>query len=139
MKSRLFKAIILGLAIGVLGVLLSPFRFALNLEENSGLGLLFKLRGVQQPSGEVIVVSIEKESSDYLNLPNNPDKWPRSLHARLVDNLVREGAAVILFDVHFIEEEGDAHKFISNSWYLFGDKTNLTSRYSTIQLAANGF
>jgi len=103
MKSRLLKAIILGLAIGVLGVLLSPFRFALNLEENSGLGLLFKLRGVQQPSGEVIVVSIEKESSDYLNLPNNPDKWPRSLHARLVDNLVREGAAVILFDVHFIE------------------------------------
>jgi serine phosphatase RsbU (regulator of sigma subunit) len=58
---------------------------------------------VQQPSGEVVVVSIEKESSDYLNLPNNPDKWPRSLHARLVDNLVREGAAVITFDVHFIE------------------------------------
>ena len=103
MKSRLFKAIILGLAIGVLGLLLSPFRFALNLEENTGLGLLFKLRGVQQPSGEVVVVSIEKESSDNLNLPNNPDKWPRSLHARLIDNLVREGAAVITFDVHFIE------------------------------------
>ena len=103
MKSRLFKAIILGLAIGVLGMLLSPFRFALNLEENTGLGLLFKLRGVQQPSGEVVVVSIEKESSDFLNLPNNPDKWPRSLHARLVDNLVKEGATVITFDVHFIE------------------------------------
>jgi len=103
MKSRLFKAIILGLIIGVLGLLLSPFRFALNLEENTGLGLLFKLRGVQQSSGEVVVVSIEKESSDYLNLPNNPDKWPRSLHARLVDNLVREGAAVVTFDVHFIE------------------------------------
>ncbi len=103
MKSRLFKAIILGLIIGVLGVLLSPFRFALNLEENTGLGLLFRLRGVEQPSGEVVVVSIEKESSDHLKLPNNPDKWPRSLHARLVDNLVREGAAVITFDVHFIE------------------------------------
>ncbi|MGD9413068.1 MAG: SpoIIE family protein phosphatase [Desulfobacterales bacterium] len=103
MKSRLFKAIILGLIIGVLGFLLSPFRFALNLEENTGLGLLFKLRGVEKPSGEVVVVSIEKESSDYLNLPNNPDKWPRSLHARLVENLDREGAAAITFDVHFIE------------------------------------
>jgi len=103
MRSRLFKAIILGLSIGVLGLLLSPFRFALNLEENTGLGLLFKLRGVQQPSDEVVVVSIEKESSDNLNLPNNPDKWPRSLHARLVDNLVKEGAAAITFDVHFIE------------------------------------
>jgi hypothetical protein len=48
MKSRLFKAIILGLAIGLVGLLLSPFRFALNLEENTGLGLLFKLRGEQQ-------------------------------------------------------------------------------------------
>jgi serine phosphatase RsbU (regulator of sigma subunit) len=103
MKSRLFIAIILGLAIGLVGLLLSPFRFALNLEENTGLGLLFKLRGVQQPSDEVVIVSIEKESSDNLNLPNNPDKWPRSLHARLVDNLIREGAAVITFDVHFIE------------------------------------
>jgi adenylate cyclase len=103
MRSRLFKAIILGLIIGVLGLLLSPFQFALNLEENTGLGLLFKLRGVEEPSGEVVVVSIEKESSDHLNLPNNPDKWPRSLHARLVDNLVSEGAAAITFDVHFIE------------------------------------
>ena len=81
MKSRLFKAILLGLVIGVVAMLLSPFRFALNLEENTGLGLLFKLRGVEQPSGEVFVVSIEKESSDHLNLHNNPDKWPRSLHA----------------------------------------------------------
>jgi len=103
MRPRLFKAIILGLIIGLVGLLMSPFRFALNLEENTGLGLLFKLRGVQQPSDEVVVVSIEKESSDNLNLPNNPDKWPRSLHARLVDNLISEGAAVITFDVHFIE------------------------------------
>ena len=39
MKRRLFKAIILGLVIGLVGLLLSPFRFALNLEENTGLGL----------------------------------------------------------------------------------------------------
>ncbi|MBW2706573.1 MAG: hypothetical protein JRD84_09730 [Deltaproteobacteria bacterium] len=68
MMPRLFKAIILGFIIGILGLLMSPFRFALNLEENTGLGLLFKLRGVQQSSSEVVVVSIEKESSDNLNL-----------------------------------------------------------------------
>ena len=60
MKSRLFKAIILGLVIGVVAMLLSPFRFALNLEENTGLGLLFKLRGVEKPSGEVVVVVLER-------------------------------------------------------------------------------
>ena len=103
MWPRLFRATILGLLIGLVGLMISPFRFALNLEENTGLGLLFKLRGVKQPSDEVVIVSIEKESSDHLKLPNNPDKWPRSLHGRLVDNLVNEGAAVITFDVHFIE------------------------------------
>jgi adenylate cyclase len=103
MMPRLFKAIILGFIVGLVGLLISPFRFALNLEENTGLGLLFKLRGVTQPSSDVVVVSIEKESSENLQVPNNPDKWPRSLHARLIENLAREGAEVVTFDVHFIE------------------------------------
>ncbi len=110
MKRRLFQAVTLGFAVGLIGLLLSPFQIALDLEENTGLGLLFRLRGVAPPSDEVIVVSIEKASSDHLGLPNNPDKWPRSLHARLVDMLVREGAATITFDLHFIaprESEDD--------------------------------
>ncbi len=86
-----------------LGLLISPFHVALNLEENSGLGLLFKLRGARSAPEDVVVVSIDKQSSDHLDLHNNPDKWPRSLHARLVDNLKREGASVVAFDVHFIE------------------------------------
>ena len=101
--SRLFKAIILGCLIGIVGLLVSPFRFTLEIEENTGLGLLFKLRGVRSAPSDVVVVSIEKESSENLDLPNNPDKWPRSLHARLIDNLVRKGAEVIAFDLHFIE------------------------------------
>jgi serine phosphatase RsbU (regulator of sigma subunit) len=103
MMSRLFKAIILGFLIGIVGLLISPFRFTLDIEENAGLGLLFKLRGVRPAPSDVVVVSIEKESSENLGLPNNPNKWPRSLHARLIENLVREGAEVITFDLHFIE------------------------------------
>ncbi|GAG08472.1 unnamed protein product, partial [marine sediment metagenome] len=89
--------------IGIVGLLISPFRFTLDIEENAGLGLLFKLRGVRPAPSDVVIVSIEKESSENLSLPNNPDKWPRSLHARLIENLVREGAEVITFDLHFIE------------------------------------
>ncbi len=113
MMSRLFKAIILGFLIGIVGLLISPFRFTLDLEENAGLGLLFKLRGVRPAPSDVIVVSIEKESSENLGLPNNPDKWPRSLHARLIENLVREGAKAITFDLHFIEPRSteDDHLF----------------------------
>ena len=99
----LSKAILLGLLTGVAGLALSPFHFVLNLEENIGLGLLFKLRGVQQAPIDAVVVSIDKESSEKLNLPDNPDKWPRSLHAQLTEALAQEGARVIAFDLHFVE------------------------------------
>ena len=89
MMSRLFKAIILGFLIGIVGLLIGPFRFALDIEENAGLGLLFKLRGVRPAPSDVVIISIERGSSENLSLPNNPDKWPRSLHARLTENLVR--------------------------------------------------
>ncbi len=103
MMPRLFKAILLGFLVGIVGLVVSLFHFALKFEENTGLGLLFKLRGVKQATSDVVIVSIDKQSSQVLNLHNNPDKWPRSLHARLTENLVREGAEVIAFDVHFIE------------------------------------
>ena len=101
--SPLSKAILLGFLVGVFGLIASPFRFTLGIEENTGLGLLFKLRGARQPPSDVVVISIDRESSEHLDLPDNPDKWPRSLHARLTDALLREGARVVSFDVHFIE------------------------------------
>jgi adenylate cyclase len=101
--TRLWKAILLGLLVGIAGLVMSPFRFMLSAEENVGMGLLFKLRGASRAPSDAVVVSIDKESAEKLNLPDNPDKWPRSLHARLTENLIREGARVIAFDVHFIE------------------------------------
>ncbi len=101
--SSLFKAILLGFLIGIVGLAVSPFHFMLSLEENVGMGLLFKLRGARQAPSDAVVVTIDKESSEKLNLPDNPDKWPRSLHAKLTENLAKEGARVIAFDVHFIE------------------------------------
>ena len=101
--TRLVKAIFLGFLIGIVGLVVSLFDFGLNIEENAGLGLLFKLRGVREAPSDVVVVSIDNESSENLNVSDNPDKWPRSLHARLTEKLAREGAKVITFDVHFIE------------------------------------
>ena len=103
MISRIFKAIPLGLLVGITGLVLSFFQFFHDFEEDTGLGLLFKLRGVRQVPSDAVVVSIDKESSEHLNVPNNPDKWPRSLHARLVEKLAKQGAKVVTFDVHFLE------------------------------------
>lgn len=101
--SRLFKAAFLGFLIGIVGVVVSFFHFAHDIEENAGLGLLFKLRGVRKALSDVVVVSIDRESSEHLNVSDNPDRWPRSLYARLVEKLAREGAQVITFDLYFIE------------------------------------
>jgi serine phosphatase RsbU (regulator of sigma subunit) len=103
MMPRCLKAISLGFLVGIVGLVISPFHFALSIEENNGLGLLFKLRGPRQAPSDVVIISIDKQSSENLNLPDNPDKWPRSLHAQLTENLAREGAEVIAFDVYFIE------------------------------------
>jgi CHASE2 domain-containing sensor protein len=65
-RSRLLKAAVLGLVVGIFGLVISPFQFAMSLEEDTGLGLLFKLRGPVKPPTDIVVVSIDKQSSDKL-------------------------------------------------------------------------
>jgi adenylate cyclase len=107
MRSHVLKAAAFGSCLGLLGLLLSFSQFFHDLEEDWGLGLLFKLRGAKHPPAEAVVISIDKDSADRLNIPENPDKWPRSLHARLVDILSRQKASVVTFDVHFIEARSE--------------------------------
>ena len=101
--TRIFKALAWGCAVGLMGLVLSFTHMARSFEEDLGLDLFFKLRGIQQPPTEAVVVSIDRDSAENLTIPDNPDKWPRSVHARLVDTLERAGAKAITFDVHFIE------------------------------------
>jgi len=99
--SRLSKALIISLLFGILGVIASVAPMGLYLEENLGLKSLFRLRGVRKPPSDVIIVSLDKVSSGNLNLPAEPEKWPRSFHASLTENLTRQGVAVIVFDMTF--------------------------------------
>jgi len=101
--SRLPKGIILGLMTGIIGVVISVIPFGLSLEENVGLDVLFALRGTRQAPPDVIVVNVDKDSADNLDVPDDFRKWPRSLHGKLVENLAKKGAAVIAFDISFLE------------------------------------
>ncbi len=101
--ARLSKAIIVGLLIGTLGVIASLLPIGFDLEENLGLTLLFRLRGVRKPPSDVIIVSLDQVSVDTLNLPADPEKWPRLLHANLTESLNQKGAEVIVFDMMFDE------------------------------------
>jgi adenylate cyclase len=103
MLTRLLKPLLLGVLIAVTGLVISFLQFAHDFEEDVGLGLLFKLRGAKAAPRDAVVVSIDKDSADQLNIPENPDKWPRSLHARLAEILSEQSAAVVTFDMHFLE------------------------------------
>ena len=68
------RALVLGLSVGLLGVLASVLPPVVALEENVGLDWLFRLRGPRPAPPEVVVVSIDLESSERLGLPRNPEK-----------------------------------------------------------------
>ena len=104
--SRVLRAAVFGSTVGVIGLLLTFLSFSHDIEEDAGLALLFKLRGVKEAPSDVVVVSIDRESSEALRLPNNPDRWPRSYHSQLVSRLADNGAAAIVFDLYFTEPRG---------------------------------
>ena len=99
--SNFCKALLVGLLTGVLGLCFVPV--ASQLEEDIGLDFPFTLRGNLEVPSDVIIVTMDRVSARNLNLPTDPGKWPRFLHARLVEILTKQGAAVIAFDVLFDE------------------------------------
>jgi adenylate cyclase len=108
MQDRVWQGLLFGVAAAVLGMLFGAVPAVLSLEEDLGLGALFKLRGPRPAPAEVVVVSLDKVASDAFDLPNEPAKWPRTLHAELVERLVAEGAMVVAFDVLFDDAKDTA-------------------------------
>jgi len=83
-------------------LLLAPLSFT-NLGqtlENQGLDLGYRLRGVQPPPPELLVVGIDEASFQELR---RPWPWPRRWHAALIRRLAAAGAALIVFDVVFAD------------------------------------
>lgn len=100
---RPLPGLMLGLAAGLAGALLSIAPVGLELEENFGLDRLFLWRGARPVPSGVVIVTLDKTSARRFNLPNEARKWPRQLHARLIENLAQAGASVVGFDIHFEE------------------------------------
>jgi adenylate cyclase len=102
--SRAFsRPLAIGLITAAAGLVFMALPLGAALEESLGLDLLFTLRGPRQPPPEVVIVSIDRLAAEALGLPPNPNRWPRTQHADLVDALHRAGASAIVFDVVFDE------------------------------------
>ena len=93
--------------LGVGGALSSVVPAVLRQDQGFGLGLLYAARGHMAPPEQVVVVSISRDSAAAVGQPTELDRWPRSLHAELVDSLVRAGAEVVAFDLFFEEPKAD--------------------------------
>ncbi|MGD8834008.1 MAG: adenylate/guanylate cyclase domain-containing protein [Desulfobacteraceae bacterium] len=89
------------LGIGLLGTLGSLLPVLSVAEDNLGLHLLYWWRGPEKSHADVVVVAIDRESARAFNLPAAAHKWPRMLHARLLNRLTASGVAVVAFDLIF--------------------------------------
>lgn len=97
------QIIIASLLVIFLSIITITISNRFKLEEKVGLYLLFKLRGQIEPPSNVVVVAIDKKSADEFGLDCDSDKWPRPYHTRLIENLAKQGASAIVFDVTFNE------------------------------------
>ncbi|MDH3690644.1 MAG: adenylate/guanylate cyclase domain-containing protein [Gammaproteobacteria bacterium] len=98
---RWLKGLGVGVATGLIGVILTLIPVGTYFEQNVGLAWLFKVRGAIEPPPNVAVVAINDRATEGLGLPALPRDWPRSIHARLIESLVERGASVIVFDLDF--------------------------------------
>jgi adenylate cyclase len=53
------------------------------------------------------IVAITKAASDALKVPYDPRRWPRTIHAELVDGLRQADVRAIVFDLWFAQERGE--------------------------------
>ncbi len=117
---RWIKGLIAGTLTAGVGVLLGLTPLGANFEQSVGLSWLFKLRGPIEAPVEVAVVAIDDQTGNHLGLSKLPREWPRSVHARLVENLTRQGASAIVFDMDFqlpkqVEDDAAFGKAVADS------------------------
>lgn len=129
-----------GIAVGAVCAALFGIPQVRSLEQEVGLRWLFNLRGPVNPPGETVMVVMNSRAAanialprdpemfhrcqdlivgiapaNYANMPTIPSRWPRCLHAQLLNRLAGAGAAAITFDVLFRERpplpsaSGDLH------------------------------
>lgn len=95
------RTVISALVVASVGFVISLLPMVVDLEETLDLALLFRLRGPRPAPRDVVLVAVDRESADRLEVADEPEDWPRGLHARLIDRLAAAGARLIVFDLFF--------------------------------------
>ena len=118
---RQLRPAVLGVVLGVVGAGVGSSGLGLAYEELVGLPWLFELRGQVPAPSDVLIASIDATSARDLGQKDEPWKWPRTLHAQLVDRLVRLEARIIVFDLHFEESRDEQDSVLAEAMRRAGN------------------
>jgi adenylate cyclase len=99
MRTKFFLLVALGSIVTATAAYVLHFRFLDNLERQT-IDLRFSLRGDQAPPADVVIVKVDDVTFEELN-----EQWPfpRTMHARLFENIAKGKPKAIAFDVQFSE------------------------------------
>jgi adenylate cyclase len=102
MRTRaLYKLMLVAAGVVSLAIAITAYGFhALKRADLSTVDARFSIRGDRTPPSDIVFVKIDTDSFDELN---TQFPFPRKLHAQAIDNLARDGAKVIGYDVQFTE------------------------------------
>ena len=76
--------------------------FLADLESSLGLNTLFQISGPHHPPANVVIVAMDEASEHRLGVGQDLARW-RGLHAGLIQQLQKQGASLIVFDLQFIQ------------------------------------
>jgi len=90
---------------------------------------LFRLRGMRDPSPDVMVISMDETSYSTLGVPVT-GAWPRQLHTKLLTRLADDKAKRVVFDIIFSDVSADQS--------VDADLAAAMKRVPTVLAAASG-
>jgi CHASE2 domain-containing sensor protein/predicted Ser/Thr protein kinase len=79
---------------------------ALDSLERKTVDARLHVRGDRRPARDIVIVSVDQKSLSQLRMA--PDRIPRTLHAALINQLHRDGARLIAYDVQFVGQKDSA-------------------------------
>lgn len=89
------------MSIGVMGLFFCQTEGGYFVEEEYGLDWLFKLRGDLPPPSDIVIISMDRASQEILDLDDDPEKWPRSYYAQLIEKINQQEPALLAFNIVF--------------------------------------
>jgi adenylate cyclase len=110
-RSRFRLLLFLTAGLGAAAIALTAyFTGILRWQELATINARFSIRGTQPQPKDVVVVGIDDDTFNDFNNHNIPDQWPfsRFYHARVINQLRKDGAKVIAYDIEFTEESKEA-------------------------------